>query len=56
MFCVGTGLIETLGQNWQQIASSAFFKKLLVKIIKIAGKSSGLMWKKWWEAKDRHHV
>jgi hypothetical protein len=37
-----TGLLETLGQNWEKIGNSGFFKKLLTKVIRVAGKKLGL--------------
>ncbi|WP_449437364.1 hypothetical protein [Pedobacter steynii] len=37
-----TGLIETLTQNLDVIWSSEFFKRLLVKVIKVAGKNLGI--------------
>lgn len=37
-----TGLVETLMQNFDTIKKSGFFKKLLVKIIKVAGKKLGV--------------
>src|SRR5688572_26380632 len=37
-----TGLVETLMQNFDTIKNSAFFKKLLVKIVKAAGKQLGI--------------
>ena len=37
-----TGLMETLSQNLHTINNSAFFKKLLIKIIKVAGKQLGI--------------
>lgn len=37
-----TGLVETLLQNFGTIKDSAFFKKLLVKIIKVAGRQLGI--------------
>ena len=37
-----TGFVETLLQNFDTIKKSAFFKKLLIKIIKVAGKKLGV--------------
>jgi hypothetical protein len=37
-----TGLAETVKQNFSTIAGSDFFKKLLVKIIRVAGKQLGI--------------
>lgn len=37
-----TGLMETLGQNLDVIWGSDFFKRLLVKVLKVAGKNLGI--------------
>jgi hypothetical protein len=37
-----TGLLETIGQNFDTIGQSAFFKKLLVQLLKIVGKKLGI--------------
>jgi hypothetical protein len=41
-----TGLLETIQQNVTSVGNSAFFKKLLIKIIKVAGRKLGLDLKK----------
>ncbi|CAL1516749.1 hypothetical protein [Chitinophaga sp. MM2321] len=37
-----TGLLETVRQNFDVIGDSPFFKKLLIKVVKIAGKMLGI--------------